>query len=127
MKNRSTPYRLNYTYGLSIINSHLLVGAEILLTDEPMTSRHFWEFFRENNATSFGGVPFTYEMLKRLRFFLMELPSLRYMTQAGGKLSPELHREFAEYAKNTGKKIALSCMVRPKQPRVWHTFLLKDR
>lgn len=52
----------------------------------------------------FGGVPFTYEMLKRLRFFLMELPSLRYMTQAGGKLSPELHREFAEYAKNTGKK-----------------------
>lgn len=38
-------------------------------------------------------------MLKRLRFFQMELPSLRYMTQAGGKLSPELHREFAEYAK----------------------------
>lgn len=95
---------MNYTYGLSIINSHLLVGAEILLTDEPMTSRFFWEFFRQNKATSFGGVPFTYEMLKKLRFFQMELPSLRYMTQAGGKLSPELHREFANYAKNTEKK-----------------------
>ena len=26
----------------------------------------------------------------------MELPSLRTMTQAGGKLAPKLHREFAE-------------------------------
>ena len=49
-----------------------------------------------------AGVPYTYEMLKRLRFFRMELPSLRTLTQAGGKLSPELHKEFAEYAKEKG-------------------------
>lgn len=95
---------MNYTYGLSIINSHLLVGATILLTEKSVMERGFWEFFKENQATSFGGVPYIYEILKKLRFFRMDLPSLRYMTQAGGKLSPELHKEYAEYAQNNGKK-----------------------
>lgn len=89
---------MNYTYGLSVINSHLLVGATILMTDESYAQKGFWTFFKEEQATSIVGVPFTYEILKKLRFFRMELPSLRYMTQAGGKLLPELHREYAEYA-----------------------------
>lgn len=95
---------MNYTYGLSIINSHLMAGAALLLTEKGLMQREFWEFFRSVEATSFGGVPYTYEMLERLRFRKMELPSLRYMTQAGGKLTPELHRKFAEYAQETGKK-----------------------
>ena len=99
-----TTLPMNYTYGLSIINSHFMVGAVILLTDRGLMQREFWSFFRTEEATSFGGVPYTYEMLDKLRFFRMELPSLRYMTQAGGKLIPELHRKFAEYAENKGKK-----------------------
>ncbi len=99
-----TTLPMNYTYGLSIINSHLLVGATILLTDRSLMEKGFWRFFREEEATSFGGVPYTYEMLERLRFMRMDLPSLRYMTQAGGKLSPELHRKFAAYAQETGRK-----------------------
>ena len=99
-----TTLPMNYTYGLSIIHSHLLVGATILLTDKGLMQREFWEFFRAAEATSFGGVPYTYEMLERLRFRTMKLPSLRYMTQAGGKLSPELHKKFAEYAIENGKK-----------------------
>lgn len=95
-----TTLPLNYTYGLSIVNSHLLVGATILLTDYTLLNREFWNFFKEEGATSFGGVPYTYEILKKLRFFNMALPSLKTMTQAGGKLSPQLHKEFAEYAKN---------------------------
>lgn len=90
---------MNYTYGLSVIQSHLLVGATILMTKVSYAQRAFWEFFTREGATSIVGVPYTYEMLKRLRFFHMQLPSLRYMTQAGGKLLPELHREFAEFAK----------------------------
>lgn len=99
-----TTLPMNYTYGLSIINSHLLVGATVLLTTKTLMQKEFWSFFIEQNATSFGGVPYTYEMLRKLRFFKMSLPSLRTMTQAGGKLSPELHRLFAEYAKNNDKK-----------------------
>lgn len=95
---------MNYTYGLSVINSHLLAGAVILMTDESYAQKKFWDFFREQQATSIVGVPFTYEILKKLRFFRMELPSLRYMTQAGGKLLPELHKEYAEYAIQQGKR-----------------------
>lgn len=99
-----TTLPMNYTYGLSIINSHFMVGATVLVTDKGLMQKEFWNFFKEQNATSFGGVPYTYEMLDRLRFFRMELPNLRYMTQAGGKLTPELHKKFAEYAKDQGKK-----------------------
>lgn len=98
---------MNYTYGLSIINSHVQVGATILLTDKTMMMKAFWDFFQAQQATSFGGVPFTYEMLKRVRFTRMDLPSLRYITQAGGKLPPELHREFAQWALDMGKKFVV--------------------
>ena len=95
---------MNYTYGLSVINSHLLKGATILMTETSYAQRGFWDFFRTEKATSVVGVPYTYELLKKLRFFQMDLPSLRYMTQAGGKLLPELHKEFAEYAEENGKR-----------------------
>lgn len=102
-----TTLPMNYTYGLSIINSHLLVGATLLITDKGLMQRELWKFFKEQGATSFGGVPYTYEMLERLRFFRMDLPSLRTMTQAGGKLTPELHKKFAEYAREKGKKFVV--------------------
>lgn len=99
-----TTLPMNYTYGLSIINSHIMVGATLLLSDRSLMQKEFWSFFKEKKASSFGGVPYTYEMLKRLRFMRMDLPSLRTMTQAGGKLSPELHKEFAEYAQQKNLK-----------------------
>ncbi|MCI9320676.1 MAG: AMP-binding protein [Lachnospiraceae bacterium] len=99
-----TTLPMNYTYGLSIINSHLLVGATILLTDKGIMQKEFWNFFREQGATSFGGVPYTYEMLDKLKFYRMNLPSLRYFTQAGGKLTTKLHEKFAECAQEKGTK-----------------------
>lgn len=102
-----TTLPMNYTYGLSIINSHLLAGATILVTDRGLMQKEFWTFFKEQEATSFGGVPYTYEMLDRLRFYRMKLPSLRTMTQAGGKILPELHEKFAQYAEENGKKFVV--------------------
>ena len=102
-----TTLPMNYVYGLSIINSHFLVGATILLTDKGLMQKEFWNFFKEQEATSFGGVPYTYEMLDKLRFFRMKLPSLRTMTQAGGKITPELHEKFAAYASDQGKNFVV--------------------
>lgn len=93
-----TTLPMNYTYGLSIINSHLLIGATILLTERTLMQKEFWSFFKSAEATSFGGVPYTFEMLDKLRFFRMKLPSLRTITQAGGKILPLLHEKFAKYA-----------------------------
>ena len=102
-----TTLPMNYTYGLSIINSHLAVGATILLTDRSIMQREFWNFFTEQEATSFGGVPYTYEMLDKIMFFRRKLPSLRTMTQAGGKILPMLHEKFAEYAQREGKRFVV--------------------
>ena len=102
-----TTLPMNYTYGLSIINSHLSAGATILLTDKSIMQREFWDFFTAQGATSFGGVPYTYEMLDKLMFFRRKLPSLRTMTQAGGKILPALHRKFAEYAQREGKNFVV--------------------
>jgi acyl-coenzyme A synthetase/AMP-(fatty) acid ligase len=102
-----TTLPMSYTYGLSIINSHLWMGASIILTQKTLMRKEFWRQFEDFGATSFGGVPYVYEMLDKLRFFRMELPLLRTMTQAGGKLSPELHKKFAEYAKANGKRFVV--------------------
>ena len=93
-----------YSYGLSIINSHLLKGATILLTDKSYAQREFWNFLRENKATSMSGVPYTWEMLRRLRFMRMDLPSVRTMTQAGGKLNAEIALEYIRWAKDQNKQ-----------------------
>lgn len=98
-----TTLPMNYTYGLSILNTHLAVGATILMTQKTLIQRDFWNFFAQQKATSFGGVPYTYEMLDRLMFFRRKLPDLRTMTQAGGKILPALHKKFAEYAAKEGK------------------------
>lgn len=102
-----TTLPMSYTYGLSIINTHLYVGASIILTEKTLMQKEFWQQFKTSEATSFGGVPYVYEILDKLRFFRMDLPSLRTMTQAGGKLSPELHKKFAEYAMSNSKKFVV--------------------
>jgi acyl-CoA synthetase (AMP-forming)/AMP-acid ligase II len=99
-----TTLPMNYTYGLSIINSHLYAGAGIILTTKTLVQKEFWQQLKGYEATSFGGVPYTYEILDKLRFFRMELPALRAMTQAGGKLSMDLHRKFALYAEQSHKR-----------------------
>ena len=98
---------LHYVYGLSILNTHLAVGASVVVTEKTLFDRSFWQLMRDKEVTSFSGVPYTYAMLKRLRFFRMDLPALRTLTQAGGKLDPELHSEFAAYADAHGKKFVV--------------------
>jgi len=99
-----TTMPMSYTYGLSIINSHLWVGASMILTQKTLMDREFWSEFKNFRATSFGGVPYIYEMLDKLRLYRMDLPSLQTMTQAGGKLSPDLHKKIAEFAQASGRE-----------------------
>lgn len=99
---------MQYTYGLSVLNSHIYAGATVLLSDLSMMQQEYWNFFKDNQATSITGVPYTYEMLKRFRIFRMKLPSLQLLSQGGGKLSEELHREYAEFAKETNRKFIVT-------------------
>jgi len=85
-----TSLPLHYSYGLSVLNSHLLLGAKIVLTDYSVMNKEFWQLVNQQQVTSLAGVPFSYQLLKTLRFERLPLPALRYLTQAGGKLTAEL-------------------------------------
>ena len=78
---------LYYSYGISILNTHLSQGASIVVTDKSIMSKEFWEIFKRYNVTTLNGVPYNYEILRRIGLMKMELPSLKYMAQAGGKLN----------------------------------------
>ncbi len=93
-----TSLPINYSFGLSVINSHLLKGASIVCSDKSMVMREFWNTFNIYKCTSFSGVPYNYQMLQRLKFDKMEIPSLKTMTQAGGRLSEEFIKYFYDVA-----------------------------
>jgi acyl-CoA synthetase (AMP-forming)/AMP-acid ligase II len=102
-----TTLPMSYTYGLSILNPHLYKGAVVILTDASLMEKRFWTLLKNEKATTFGGVPYTYEILKKLRFERTELPDLRYITQAGGKLSKELAAEFLLVCKEKNIKLII--------------------
>jgi acyl-coenzyme A synthetase/AMP-(fatty) acid ligase len=95
---------LYYTMGLSMVFSHLRVGATILITGLSMTDPNFWKFLKEEQATSFTGVPYSFQILNLMRFLRMELPHLELLTQGGGKMPTDLNIKFAEYCRDKGKR-----------------------
>lgn len=98
----ATTLPMSYCYGLSVIHSHLLVGAGLILTDRSVVDEQFWELFRRHRGTSFAGVPYTFELLERIGFDGSSTPDLRYVTQAGGRMPPERVRRFAELGRRAG-------------------------
>lgn len=90
-----TTMPMNYSYGLSILHSHWLCGASVVVTEAGLMEASFWDAFRRREVSSLNGVPYIYEMLARLRWDKMQLVSLKTMTQAGGTLNLELRRHFA--------------------------------
>lgn len=97
-----TSLPMYYSYGLSVINSHLSIGASLVLTEDSVIDESFWQLFNRHQCTSFAGVPYSYELLKRSGFENRQIPSLRYMTQAGGKLPNELIEYYALLAEKKG-------------------------
>ena len=95
---------MNYTMGLNVINSHLFAGASVLMMKMNLMDPDFWEFIKVNGGTSFCGVPFSYEVMRRVGFDQMDLPELRTLAEGGGKLTDKMFTWIATYAKNSGKR-----------------------
>ena len=98
----ATTLPMHYCYGLSVIHSHLLRGAGLILTERSVSEAAFWEEFRAARGTSLAGVPYTFDLLDRIGFARMELPHLRRVTQAGGRLAPERVARYAESGRRSG-------------------------
>lgn len=93
---------MQYTMGLNVINSHLYAGATVLLIEANLMNPKYWSFIKEQKGSNFTGVPFSYEILNRLRFGKMNLPYLKTMAEGGGKLSDSLFKTFAELSVEKG-------------------------
>ena len=95
---------MHYTMGLNVIASHLYAGATVLLIEAGLMNPKYWDFIKEQKGSNFTGVPFSYEILNRLRFWKMDLPHLTTMAEGGGKLSDVLFKVFADNAAERGKR-----------------------
>lgn len=95
---------VHYSFGLSVVTSHLSVGATIVLTTEPVTSNKLWAAVREHACNSISGVPTHFELMRKLGFDRLNVPSLKSFCQAGGRASPELLTVLlAETQRRAGK------------------------
>ena len=81
---------LHYSYGLSVLHTHLAAGASMVLTGRTMIEEEFWALAREEDCTSLPGTPHHYRMLDRLGLDALDVPSIRVLSQAGGRLDPVL-------------------------------------
>jgi acyl-coenzyme A synthetase/AMP-(fatty) acid ligase len=97
-----TSLRFSYSYGMSIVNSHLACGGALVLTDFSVVDAEFWQLFHEYQATSFAGVPYTFETLHKMDKAIFQRPHFRYATQAGGRLSAELVKYYAQLSQTCG-------------------------
>ena len=97
-----TTLPFNYSYGLSVINSHLYAGASIVLSNRSLMDAAFWRLVNDHRVSSFAGVPYTYEMLLKLRMERITMPSVRTLTLAGGRMELAKLTRVAEICRNRG-------------------------
>ncbi|MEQ6901489.1 AMP-binding protein [Nocardioides sp. YIM 152588] len=92
-----TALPLHYCYGLSVLHSHLAAGATVVLTDLSVADACFWDLAERAGVTGVAGVPHTFALLDAVDFragVLPRLTSLRYLTQAGGRMAPDRVRSY---------------------------------
>ncbi|MEE9460789.1 MAG: AMP-binding protein, partial [Bacteroidales bacterium] len=87
-----------YCYGLSLLHTHLRVGGSIVLNNTFIFLGSVLDDLNKYKCTGFSGVPSHFQLLLRnsTSFKSMDLPYMRYMTQAGGKLHDVFIEEFRE-------------------------------
>lgn len=115
----------NYSFGLSVINSHLNSGATIAFTNEGLASKGFWDLFKSNQITSFYGVPYHYEILKKLRFERYEYPHLLLMAQAGGRMPSDLKKHYYQLSQEKGFRFI--CMYGQTEATARISYLPSDK
>ncbi|MBL4873955.1 MAG: AMP-binding protein [Rhodobacteraceae bacterium] len=113
-----TSLPLSYSYGMSILNSHLHAGACVVLINEPVVSKSFWKAFDDEKCTSFAGVPQSFYLLARSGELARSRPALRHVTQAGGKLEAETVRALAETGTRDGWRFFVMYGQTEASPRI---------
>ncbi len=93
-----TTLPINYTFGLSIINTHLISGSKIILNDHPILQKDFWKLYEKYKPSFFYGVPYMYEIISKLKFEKLLSKKLKAICQAGGKLNEKLFLKIVNFS-----------------------------
>ena len=84
-----------YSYGSSVLHTHLAAGARLVLERNLVYPHAVIESLARERATGFAGVPSTFALLlARVKLHEYDLSALRYLTQAGGAMSPALTQQL---------------------------------
>ena len=109
---------MSYSYGLSILHAHLHAGATVLLTTASFMQREYWAFINEQKPTSLSGVPYHYDVMLRMGMLRRELPSLRTLTQAGGRLDAERVAQLEQMSADRGWRFFVMYGQTEASPRI---------
>lgn len=99
---------LSYTYGLSIVNTYLYVGASLIIGASSIIQKGLWEYFEKCGGNAICGVPYTYEIIKKMNILLRPDLHLKLATQAGGRLDFETEKYMLN--KSLDKKFDFAVM-----------------
>lgn len=82
-----------YIYGKSLLNTHFYVGGSVVIDNRFAYPNTVLKTMLETGCTGFSGVPSTFAiLLHRSAVRDFQFPSLRYLTQAGGAMAPDLQQ-----------------------------------
>jgi acyl-CoA synthetase (AMP-forming)/AMP-acid ligase II len=92
----------HFSYGNSVLHSHLLSGARLTLEDNFAFPQLMLQRLQDERVSGFAGVPSTFALLLgRHRLQDFDLSSLRYVTQAGGPMPRPLLAKLREQLPRT--------------------------
>ena len=86
-----------YVYGKSLLNTHVAVGGSLVIDNRFVFPNAVLDTMKKTACTGFAGVPSTFSILIHKSLARKQVfPSLRYLTQAGGPMTPALQKEVVE-------------------------------
>lgn len=107
-----------YSFGLSNVLAHVLVGASVISCEVSVTSGDFWAAMRDVGATSLAFAASSAPVvLAALRRSLMP-PTLRRVMFAGGAVSSHLLPDLYEHAARAGVSVHLMYGQTEAGPRI---------
>ena len=115
----------SYSYGLSIINSHVISGSKIILNNRSLIDAKFWKLLIENKINFFYGVPLMFEILFKSSKFFDQLKTIKTFACAGGHLNKEIKLRMLKVLND--KKIFIMYGQTEASPRISYLDLSNNQ
>lgn len=121
---------LCYSYGLSVVHTHLYKKAVLLLPSSSIVRPEFWEFMSKERVTSLAAVPSGYELIRKLKILegKYDFSNLRIITQAGGALRVDTQKYLLQWSKQSTTNTHVAIMYGQTEATArMTTFFLDER